>query len=140
MVDRTREQLEEDLGPYVFAIQQGTEFIMVSHAVYPALDDERIASQSPEVIDGLLREQLGYDGVVMTDSIEAEAVQAVTDVEEAAVASVEAGVDVILTTGRGSYIRVYRALLARARGNREFRERVRESATRVLAAQSSANG
>ena len=140
VVDRTREQLEEDLGPYVFAISQGTEFIMASHAVYPALDDERIASQSPEVIEGLLREQLGYDGVVMTDSIEAEAVRAVTDVEEAAVASVEAGVDVILTTGRGSYIRVYRALLARARGNRAFRERVRESATRVLAAQSSANG
>ena len=140
VVDRTREQLEEDLGPYVFAISQGTEFIMASHAVYPALDDERIASQSPEVIEGLLREQLGYDGVVMTDSIEAEAVRAVTDVEEAALASVEAGVDVILTTGRGSYIRVYRALLARARGNRAFRERVRESATRVLAAQSSANG
>ena len=140
VVDRTREQLEEDLGPYVFAIQQGTEFIMASHAVYPALDSERIASQSPEVVEGLLREQLGYDGVVMTDSIEAEAVRAVTDVEEAAVASVEAGVDVILTTGRGSYIRVYRALLARARGNREFRERVRESATRVLGAQSSANG
>src|SRR5688500_934977 len=140
VVDRTREQLEEDLGPYVFAIRQGTEFVMASHAVYPALDDARIASQSPEVIEGLLREQLGYDGVVMTDSIEAEAVRAVTDVEEAAVASVEAGVDVILTTGRGSYIRVYRAVLARARGDRAFRERVRESATRVLAAQSSANG
>jgi beta-N-acetylhexosaminidase len=139
-VDRTRDELEEDLGPYVFAIQQGTEFIMASHAVYPALDGERIASQSPEVIGGLLREQLGYDGVVMTDSIEAEAVLAVSDVEQAAVASVEAGVDVILTTGRGSYIRVYRALLARARANRAFRERVRESATRVLAAQSSANG
>ena len=139
-VARTREQLEEDLGPYVFAIQQGTEFIMASHAVYPVLDDERIASQSPEVIEGLLREQLGYDGVVMTDSIEAEAVQAVTDATAASSTSVEAGVDVILTTGRGSYIRVYRALLARARGNREFRERVRESATRVLAAQSSANG
>jgi len=139
-VDRTRDELEEDLGPYVFAIQQGTEFIMASHAVYPALDGERIASQSPEVIDGLLREQLGYDGVVMTDSLEAEAVQAVTGVEQAAVASVEAGVDVILTTGRGSYIRVYRALLGRARSNRAFRERVRESATRVLTAQSSANG
>ena len=58
---------------------------MASHAVYPALDGERIASQSPEVIDGLLRKQLGYDGVVMTDSLEAEAVQAVTGVEQAAV-------------------------------------------------------
>jgi beta-N-acetylhexosaminidase len=139
-VDRTRAQLNEDLGPYVFAIEQGTEFIMASHALYPALDGERIASQSPAVIDGLLREELGFDGVVMTDSLEAEAVQAVADVEEAAVASVEAGVDVILTTGRGSYIRVFRALRARARSDADFRERVRESATRVLAAQSSLDG
>ena len=139
-IERTRTELNEDLGPYVFAISQGTEFIMASHAVYPALDDERIASQSPEVIDGLLREELGYDGVVMTDSLEAEAVQAVADVEEAALASVEAGVDVILTTGRGSYIRVYRALLARAHRDAAFRERVRVAATRVLAAQSSLDG
>jgi beta-N-acetylhexosaminidase len=139
-IERTRTELNEDLGPYVFAISQGTEFIMASHAVYPALDDERIASQSPEVIDGLLREELGYDGVVMTDSLEAEAVQAVADVEEAALASVEAGVDMILTTGRGSYIRVYRALLARARRDAAFRERVRVAATRVLAAQSSLDG
>ena len=139
-VARTREQLEEDLGPYVFAIQQGTEFIMASHAVYPALDDERIASQSPEVIEGLLREQLGYDGVVMTDSLEAAAVQAVADVEQAAVASAEAGVDLILTTGRGSYSRVFRALLARAREDPVFRDRVRASAARVLAAQSSLDG
>jgi beta-N-acetylhexosaminidase len=139
-VERTRAELNEDLGPYVFAIRQGTEFIMASHAVYPALDRERIASQSPAVIDGLLRGDLGFDGVVMTDSLEAEAVQAVADVEEAALASVEAGVDVILTTGRGSYIRVYGALLARARQDAAFRERVRASAARVLAAQSSRDG
>ena len=91
---------------------------MVSHATYPALDREHIASQSPAIIDGLLRDELGYEGVVMTDSLEAAAVQAVTDVEEAAIASAEAGVDLILTTGRGSYIRVFRALLARARRGR----------------------
>ena len=66
--------------------------------------------------------------------------QDVADVEEAAVASAEAGVDVILTTGRGSYIRVYRALLARAKADPGFRARVRESAARVLAAQSSRDG
>jgi len=139
-IDRTHRQLTQELAPFAFAISQDTEFIMASHAVYPALDPDRIASQSRAVIEDLLRGELGYEGVVMTDSIEAEAVQAVADVEEAAVASAEAGVDVILTTGRGSYNRVYRALLARARGNAGFRERVRESATRVLAAQSSLDG
>ena len=76
----------------------------------------------------------------MTDSLEAAAVQATGDVEQAAVASVEAGVDMILTTGRGSYIRVYRALLERAKSDPQFRAKVRTSAARVLAAQSSLHG
>jgi beta-N-acetylhexosaminidase len=139
-VEQTRRQLTQGLAPFAFAIEQETEFVMASHAVYPALDRERIASQSPAVIEGLLREELGYEGVVMTDSLEAAAVQAVADVEEAAVASARAGVDLILTTGRGSYIRVYRALLARARRDASFRERVRVSAARVVAAQSSLDG
>ena len=97
------------------------------------LDGVHIASQSPAIIDGLLRDELGFKGVVMTDSLEAAAVQAVGDVEESAVASARAGVDVILTTGRGSYIRVYRALLAEARGARRVpraRARVRRPRAR----------
>jgi beta-N-acetylhexosaminidase len=139
-VDRTRRQLNQDLAPFAFAINQGTEFIMVSHAVYPALDRERIASQSSAVVDELLRVELGFEGVAMTDSLEAQAVQDVTDVEDAAIASVAAGVDVILTTGQGSYTRVYRALLELAREDAAFRERVGVAAARVLAAQSSLDG
>jgi beta-N-acetylhexosaminidase len=134
-IERTREQLNDDLQPFAAAIDVETEFVMVGHASYPALDDEHIASQSPAVVEGLLRDQLGFEGVAMTDSLEAAAVQATGDVEEAAVASVRAGIDVILTTGRGSYIRVYRALLAEARRDPAFRERVTASAARVLAAQ-----
>ena len=97
---------------------------MAGHATYPALDGLHIASQSPAVIDGLLRDELGFDGVVMTDSLEAAAVLAAGDVDESALASARAGVDVMLTTGRGSYIRVYRALLAQARADAGFRRRV----------------
>jgi beta-N-acetylhexosaminidase len=82
----------------------------------------------------LLRGGVGFRGVAMTDSIEAAAVRAVTpDPAAAAVASIAAGIDVVLTTGRGSYIHAFRALLARARADRAFRARVRESAARVLA-------
>jgi beta-N-acetylhexosaminidase len=139
-IDRSRAELEADLAPFRAAVEADTEFVMAGHAIYPALDPDDIASQSPEIVGGLLRDELGYRGVVMTDSLEAAAVRAVTDVEEAALASARAGVDVILTTGRGSYIRVFRALLAEARANPEFRRRVRDSATRVLAAQSSRDG
>jgi beta-N-acetylhexosaminidase len=139
-VERTRTELEADLAPFRAAIEAGVPYVMAGHATYPALDADRIASQSPAIVEGLLRGELGFDGVVMTDSLEAAAVQAVADVEEAALASARAGVDVILTTGRGSYIRVFRALLAEARADPEFRARVRESAARVLAAQSSGDG
>ena len=140
VIERTREQLDDDLQPFVIAIHQGTDFVMVGHATYPALDEEHIASQSPAIVDGLLRDELGFEGVAMTDSLEAAAVQAVADVEEAAVASARAGIDVILTTGQGSFTRVYRALLAEARRDPAFRERVGASAARVLAAQSSRDG
>jgi beta-N-acetylhexosaminidase len=140
VIERTRDQLSEDLQPFVIAVNMETEFVMVGHARYPALDEENIASQSPEIVDGLLRRELGFEGVAMTDSLEAGAVQAVADVEEAAVASARAGIDLILTTGRGSYSRVYDALLTEARSDPEFRERVRASAARVLASQSSTNG
>ncbi len=138
-IDRTRGELDEDLEPFRAALDAGATLVMASHAVYPALDGERIASQSPAVIDGLLRGELGFQGVVMTDSLEAAAVRAVADVDEAALASARAGVDVMLTTGRGSYIRVFRALLGEARRSPQFRERVRASAARVLEARGSAD-
>ncbi len=135
-IDRSAQQIRaEDLVPFRAAIDAGVPLVMAGHALYPALDPDRIASQSPEVIDGLLREELGYEGVVITDSTEAASVQAVSDVREAAVRNLRAGVDIVLTTGRGSYIQVYRALLAEARRDPEFRERVRESAARVGALQ-----
>jgi beta-N-acetylhexosaminidase len=132
-VSRSRAQLDADLAPFRAGIAAGAPLVMVSSAVYTALDRNRIAAQSPAVIEGLLRRQLGFKGVAVTDSLEAAAVRAVGDVEAASVASVAAGMDLILTTGRGSYIHVYRALLARARADRAFRARVRESAARVLA-------
>jgi beta-N-acetylhexosaminidase len=137
-IDRTAEQIRsEDLLPFRSAIEAGVPLVMAGHARYPAFDADRIASQSTAIIDGLLRDELGFKGVVITDSTEAAAVQAVTGVQEAAVRNVRAGVDIVLTTGRGSYIQVYRALLAEAKRDPAFRERVRESAERVVALQRS---
>src|SRR5262249_54462172 len=118
-------------------IAAGVPIVMVSHAVYPARDRANIASQSHAVVTGLLRDTLHFRGVVMTDSIEAAAVRATGSLEQAATRSVNAGDDIVLTPGQGSWIRVYRALLARARASRSFRARVRQSAARVLALQKS---
>ena len=128
---------ERDLAPFRAAIQAGVPLVMSSHAVYPARDGRHIASQSPAVLEHLLRGELGFKGVVITDSIEAAAVRATGTPEQVAVRSVEAGNDIVLTTGHGSWIRVYRALLEKANASKAFRTRVRDSAARVLALQNS---
>jgi beta-N-acetylhexosaminidase len=122
-----------DLRPFRAAIAAGVPMIMASHALYPALDPARIASQSPLVLDGLLRRSLGFRGVVVTDSIEAAAVRRRSSVQVAAGRSIAAGADVVLMTGPGSYNLIYPYLLARARRSPAFRARVRQAAARVIA-------
>jgi beta-N-acetylhexosaminidase len=125
--------VEEDLVPYRAAIRERVPLIMLSHALYPELDANRIASQSPEVVTGLLREQLGYEGVIVTDSIEAQAVLDRGGVGSAAERSLRAGADLILCTGSASWNLIHPWLLREARSDPRFRERVRTSAARVLA-------
>jgi beta-N-acetylhexosaminidase len=122
-----------DLVPFEAAIEEDVPLVMLSHALYPALDADSIASQSRTVVTGLLRERLGFEGVIVTDSMEAQAVLALSGVAEAAVRSVRAGADLVLLTGSASWNEVFPALLAQARDDPEFRARVRESATRVIA-------
>ena len=128
---------DRDLTPFRAAIAAGVPLVMSSHAVYPALDSRHVASQSSAVLEDLLRDKLGFKGVVITDSIEAAAVQATGSTEQAAIRSIEAGNDIVLTTGHGSWIRVYRALLNRATASKAFRTKVRAAAARVLALQDS---
>jgi beta-N-acetylhexosaminidase len=134
ILPRTPAQLlGEDLPPFRAAIAARVPLVMASHAVYPSLDANAIASQSRYVLHRLLRERLGFRGVVVTDSIEAKAVTERTGPAPAAIRSVRAGADLVLTTGAGSHLKVVRALVAEARRSPAFRARVAESAARVLA-------
>ena len=73
-IRRSRSELEaRDLPPFGAAIRAGVPLVMVGHARYPALDPLRIASQSPVIIEDLLRNRLGFRGAVVTDSMEAQA-------------------------------------------------------------------
>jgi beta-N-acetylhexosaminidase len=111
-----------------------TPLVMVGHARYPALDPHRIASQSHAIVTDLLRSQLGFDGVVMTDSLEAEASLAASgrDVGTAAVRSIAAGVDLLLLTGPGSFLPAHDAVVAQAHRSPAFRARIADAAARVL--------
>lgn len=130
-IDASRDELETDLEPFRAAIDADVPLIMASHAPYPALDPDYIASQSPAILQDLLRGELGFDGVVITDSLEAEAVLARSSVEVAAERSLAGGADLVLMTGRGSWIHVFPYLLQRARHSPALRARIAESAERV---------
>jgi beta-N-acetylhexosaminidase len=125
-------ELDADLVPFREAIAADVPLVMLSHARYPDLDPANIASQSPAIVTGLLREELGFDGVIVTDSIEAQAVLDRSGVGRAAERSILAGADLILMTGSASWNQVHPWLLRRARASKPFRERIRRSAGRVL--------
>ena len=131
---RSRVALERvDLAPFKAAITAGVPLVMVGHARYPALDRLHIASQSEPILEQLLRGELGFRGVVVTDSMEARASLATGSLEKVCERAVRAGADLLLLTGRGSYQPVYDHLLEVARADPIFSARVSESAARVLA-------
>lgn len=123
-----------DLQPFAAAVRAGVPLVMVGHARYPGLDPAHIASQSPRVYE-LLRGEVGFRGVAVTDSLEARAVIARSSVDDAGLASIRAGADLLLTTGRGSFIRIYRRLRAAAQHSPALRARIGEAADRVRALQ-----
>lgn len=94
----TLEQLKEkDFLPFQAGIDAGAPLVMVSHLSAPSVTgDDRPASLSTSIIDGLLRTELGFDGVVVTDALNMEAITDHFTAAEAAVQALEAGADLLL--------------------------------------------
>jgi beta-N-acetylhexosaminidase len=98
------------------------------------LDPKRPAAFSPYVVERMLRGDLGFEGVVISDDLGgAEQVARIPQAQRA-VRFVAAGGDVVLTVHPGTLPSMYRAVLARAREDKRFRARVAASALRVLTA------
>jgi len=96
-VGATRAELRTDLAPFRAAAAAGLELVMVSNAVYPAFDRASPASLSPTLIQALLRDRLGYRGVVISDDLGAGALTGMGIGEgAAAVRAARAGVDLLL--------------------------------------------
>lgn len=88
-----------DLLPFADAVQSGRVAVMVGHLVVPDLTSGMPASLSSAAIDGLLREELGHDGLVVTDSLVMKAISDRWTVPEAVVLSLAAGADLALIGG-----------------------------------------
>jgi beta-N-acetylhexosaminidase len=120
------------LAPFAAAVDAGVGAVMVSSATYPQLDPYSPALFSSAVLD-LLRGELGFDGVVISDDVGSAAAVSETPLAQRAVESVAAGVDVVLTVSPADAVPMAQALTERAAADEAFAARVRESAGRVLA-------
>ena len=85
---------ERELVPFVAAVHRGVAAVMTSHLVVTVLDPERPATLSPTVL-GLLRDELGFDGVVVTDALDMAGASAGRGIPEAAVQSLATGADLL---------------------------------------------
>jgi beta-N-acetylhexosaminidase len=98
-----------DEYPYQRAIADGVKLVMVSWAIYPALDPKLPAGLSPAVVGGELRQRLGFTGVTITDALEAGALQPFGTIRNRATMAAQAGMDLILcaaqTPGEGAQAR-----------------------------------
>ncbi len=88
--------LESHLQPFVAAIAAGVPLIMTSHILYPALDNEYPATLSPAILTDLLRNELGFEGVILTDSMNMGAMRQFYTPVAAAVQALKAGADMIM--------------------------------------------
>ncbi len=115
-----------DEQPYRAAIAAGVRLVMVSWAVYPALDGHRPAGLSPRVVQGELRQRLGFQGVTITDGLEAGALRRYGTIADRGQRAALAGMDLLLCAGHSvgegqraaaGLARAYRdGLLSRASG------------------------
>ena len=100
LVEHPVERMREvEFVPFRAAIDAGVAAIMTAHVFAPALDEKRPATLSKRIITGLLREELKYDGVILSDDLEMKAIANDHAVPEAAVLAIEAGCDGVLICG-----------------------------------------
>ncbi|WP_155060683.1 glycoside hydrolase family 3 protein [Streptomyces blattellae] len=126
-----------ELSPFRAAIAAGTRAVMSAHILVPALDPDRPATLSRRVLTELLRGRLGYDGLIVTDGIEMQAIAATYGIERGSVLAIAAGADAICVGGGladdETVCRLRDALVSAVRSGELPEERLADAAERVRA-------
>jgi len=137
--------MAQDLAPYIELFQRADDrvrVVMVSHGGFPNIDIKKgttggllePASISPSIVTTLLREELGYKHLVVTDDLEMGAIAKHTEIEDASVRAFLAGEDMLLICATPETIRRgYRALLEAARAGKVSEKRIQASLRRIAA-------
>ncbi len=139
VIDLSRERLESvELAPFRAAIEADVGAIMVAHIWYPALETETDlpASLSTNIITGLLREEMGYEGLIITDALDMDAIDTAYSYPEAVLKAIQAGVDLVISAhiGLESQQQAMQAVVDAVKSGTISEARINESVQRVLAA------
>lgn len=137
VVDTVTTRHDPYLAPFQRAVEVGVPLVMISLATYEEIDPDHLAAFSPAVIDGMLRGDLGFRGVVVSDALGATAVASIPPGTRA-VDFITAGGDLVIINQVAIADQMAQAVLARAQGDATFRAQVDTAARRVLAAKSAA--
>lgn len=133
-VEKSLAEIEKmELIPFKSAIKAGVDIVMTSHILMPQIDPDHPASMSKEIISGILRDQLGYDGVVVSDDMTMHAITNHFDIGEASVEAVKAGTDlVIVAHGHETVIHVIETLKNAVTQGEISEGRINESVRRLI--------
>lgn len=134
IIQKSLEELQAlELIPFKHAVEQGAEVVMVGHILLPKIDSTYPASISERIITDVLREQLGYEGIIITDDMTMKAILNNLEIGESAVSAVKAGNDIVLVAH--NYANVKKAIdsIIKAIEDGEITEqRIDESVKRIL--------
>jgi beta-N-acetylhexosaminidase len=144
VVKRDREALERvELLPFRRAVSAGVAAVMTAHVLYPELDPTWPATLSRPILTGLLRESMGFDGLIITDNMEMRGVWGRWDADTLVHQSITAGCDLFIGGGGGLQgqqpqtdiqLQLMEALAARLAAGRLSKDRLTESQRRIQAA------
>ena len=132
VVDNVTVRGDADLQPYADGIKAGAAMVMISTVTYTKIDPKNRAVFSPTVIQGMVRGDLGWNGVVITDDVGAAAEVASVPVGQRATRFVAAGGDVVINAKAGLTATMVNALVVKARQDKAFAAKLTSSVKRVL--------
>jgi beta-N-acetylhexosaminidase len=132
VVDNVTVRGDADLKPFADGIKAGTSMVMISTVTYTKIDPENRAIFSPTVIQGMVRGDLGWQGVVITDDVGAAAEVASVPAGSRATRFVAAGGDIVINAKAGLTATMVDALVAKAQADKSFASKLTSSVRRVL--------
>lgn len=136
IVNKTKEELHNlELVPFTKAINDGCPGVMIAHILYPAYDTKYPSTLSKPIVSGLLREELGYKGLIITDSLTMAAVYNNYTKREIVKMCVNAGIDIMMFCGKATLEEqeeIYNAFIDLVKTGEISIDRINESVNRII--------